>query len=319
MTTTRFHVSHLLSGAAPRRTLGTALVAALALVFVPAVLAQESDEARESDEKERSVRVMVLGDGKVEILEDTENARVLTEGLVASAASAQDRAQREMVGHGDQEDLPPDERGAASAGRVRPTLAVLWGGAYLGVELVNLNEPLRAHFGVPEGSGVLVSNVVDGSPAARAGVQVGDILTRFNGKDVKSSRRLVSMVRRAESGDQADLEIWRDGRVETLGATLDERPRPVLRSDSFSFSFRGREDLDGDGEIDVFVAPEDLHEKIQEYFNGDEWKERHEHVQRFLHERRPDMKVLEDRLEALKKRLAELEQRLEDRHLDNEN
>ena len=301
MTTTRFHVSHLLSGADSRRTLPAALAAALALVFGPAVLAQQSDEARESDEKERSVRVMVLGDGKVEILEDTENARVLTEGLVASAASAQDRARREMVG------------------RVRPTLAFHWDGAYLGVELVNLNEPLRAHFGVPEGSGVLVSNVVEGSPAARAGVQVGDILTRFNGKDVKSSRRLVSMVRRAEAGDQADLEIWRDGQVETLGATLDERPRPVLRSDSFSFSFRGREDLDGDGEIDVFVAPEDLHEKIQEYFSGDEWKERHEHVQRFLHERRPDMKALEDRLEALKKRLAELEQRLEDRRLDNEN
>ena len=68
----------------------------------------------------------------------------------------------------------------------------LFGGAYLGVELVNLNEPLRAHFGVPEGSGVLVSNVVENSPAARAGLQVGDILTRFDGEDVASSRRLTS-------------------------------------------------------------------------------------------------------------------------------
>ena len=41
------------------------------------------------------------------------------------------------------------------------------------------------------------------------------------------------------------------------------------------------------------------------------WKERHEHVQRFLHERRPDMQALEQRLESLKKRLAELEERLE--------
>ena len=286
MTTTRFFVPRLPSGTARRPTLATLLAAALALGFGPAAFAQEPEE------EERSVRVMVLGDGQVEVLEDAENARVLAVKLAASAQEAQETA-REM------------------AHRVRPTVALHWGGAYLGVELVNLNEPLRAHFGVPEGSGVLVSNVVEESPAARAGVLVGDIVTRFNGEDVTSSRRLTSVVRRAEAGDPADLEVWRDGEVQTLSTTLDERPRPDLSAGSFSFAFRGREDLDGDGEVDVFVAPEDMHEKIQEYFNGDEWKERHEHVQRFLHERRPDMKALEERLESLKERLAKLEQRLE--------
>ena len=283
MTTTHFVVHRLLSGTSSPRTLVTVLVAALALSFGPAAFAQESED------EERTVRVMVLGDGQVEVLEDAEEARVWA---VKLAASAQEKA-REMTN------------------RVRPTLALHWGGAYLGVELVNLNEPLRAHFGVPEGSGVLVSNVVDDSPAARAAVQVGDIVTRFDGEDVTSSRKLTTMVRRAEAGDPADLEIWRDGKVETVSTTLDERPRPDLKAGSYSFSFRGKEDLDGDGEIDVFVAPEDVHTKIQEYFNGDEWKERHEHVQRFLHERRPDMQALEDRLEALKKRLAELEGRLD--------
>ncbi len=284
MTTTHLFVHRLLSGTSSPYTLATVLVAALALGFGPAAPAQESEE------EERTVRVMVLGDGQVEVLEDADEARVLVEKI---AVSAPEKA-REM------------------ADRLRSTLAVHWGGAYLGVELVNLNEPLRAHFGVPEGSGVLVSNVVDDSPAARAGVQVGDIITRFDGNDVTSSRKLTTMVRKAEAGDPADLELWRDGKVETVSTTLDERPRPDLRAGSYSFSFRGKEDLDGDGEIDVFVAPEDVHTKIQEYFNGDEWKERHEHVQRFLHERRPDMKALEERLEALKKRLAELEGRLEE-------
>ena len=283
MTTNRFFVPRLRPSTTPTRTLATVLVAALALGFGPAAFAQESEE------EERTVRVMVLGDGQVEVLEDADEARVLVEKI---AVSAQEKA-REM------------------ANRVRPTLALHWGGAYLGVELVNLNEPLRAHFGVPEGSGVLVSNVVDDSPAARAGVQVGDIITRFDGEDVTSSRKLTTLVRRAEAGDPAGLEIWRDGKVETVSTTLDERPRPDLKAGSYSFSFRGKEDLDGDGEIDVFVAPEDVHTKIQEYFNGDEWKERHEHVQRFLHERRPDMQALEQRLESLKKRLAELEERLE--------
>ena len=281
MTTNRFFVPRLRPSKTPTHTLATVLVAALALGFSPATFAQESED------EERTVRVMVLGDGQVEVLEERHlgpppgSARSddLTTRLFEIAVSAQ-------------------------------------GGAYLGVELVNLNEPLRAHFGVPEGSGVLVSNVVDDSPAARAGVHVGDILTRFDGEDVASSRRLTSMVRRSEAGDPADLEIWRDGKVETLSTTLDERPRPDLKPGSFFF-LRGREDLDGDGELDAFVGPEKVHEKIQEYFNGDEWKERHEHVQRFLHERRPDMKALEERLEALKTRLAELEGRLEERTEEN--
>ncbi len=282
MTTSRF----IAPGFPSRLTLVTTLAAILAAGSGVAAFAQEPEE------KERSVRVMVLGDGQVEVLEDAEEARVLA---VKLAASAQEKAvAREF------------------ADRVRPTLALHWGGAYLGVELVNLNEPLRAHFGVPEGSGVLVSNVMDGSPAARAGIQVGDILTRFDGEDVASSRKLTTMVRKAEAGDPADIEIWRDGKVETVSTTLDERPRPDLRANYFSF-LRGSEDLDGDGEIEVFVSPENVHEKIQEYFDGDEWRERHEHMQRFLHERRPDMKALEDRLESLKERLAELEGRLEER------
>lgn len=289
----RFRLPAFPSGAKSLRSLSTVLIAALSLAFGPAAFAQESEE------EERSVRVFVLGDGQVEVLDDSDEARVLARKL---AVSAQERA-REAVD------------------RVRPSLALHWGGAYLGVELVNLNEPLRAHFGVPEGSGVLVSNVVDESPASRAGIQVGDIVTRFDGEDVTSSRKLTAMVRKAEAGDPADLEVWRDGKVETVSTTLDERPRPDVRARSFYFT-RGREDLDGDGEVDVFIGPdnlEGLQEKIQEYFDGDEWKERHERMQRFLHERRPDMKALEERLESLKQRLAELESRLEERELDEEN
>ena len=70
MTTTRFFLPRLPSGIAHRPTLVTLLAAALALGFGPATFAQEAEE------EERSVRVMVLGDGQVEVLEDAENARV---------------------------------------------------------------------------------------------------------------------------------------------------------------------------------------------------------------------------------------------------
>ena len=279
MTTSSFLASRLLS----RLTLVTSLAAVAATGASAAAFAQEPEEQK------RVVRVMVLGDGQVEVVEDDHNARTPVVQF------------RELVD------------------RARPTLALHWSGAYLGVELVNLNEPLRAHFGVPEGSGVLVSNVVDDSPAARAGVQVGDIITRFDGDDVTSSRKLTTMVRKAEAGDPADLEIWRDGKVETVSTTLDERPRPDLQANYFSF-LRGSEDLDGDGDVDLLIGPDNLdglQEKIQEYFDGDEWKERHERMQRLLHERRPDMQALEERLATLKEQLEALERRLEERAEEN--
>ena len=267
------------------------LAAAAVLVLSPAAAAQDTEE-----QKRAKARVLFLGPDEIGELQDTEDGQALwLEVKEAAAREGNNRLVDAVTLH----------------------LALLRG-PYLGVELVDLNEPLRAHFGVPGGSGVLVSNVIEDSPAARAGLQAGDILTRFDGTDVPNSRRLGSLVRRGEAGDPAYLEIWRDGKVETLNTTLDERPQPQVQPGS-RFFFRGREDLDGDGELDVFVGPEKVHEKIQEYFNGDEWKERHEHVQRFLDERRPDMQALEERLEAVKKRLEEVESRLEDRSSGEDN
>lgn len=277
-----------------------ALATAMALSLSPAATAQDSEKG---EKKKVSARVLVLGADGAILQEDIEG----TEGVdlfLKTREAAQEEGHHALV-----------DALTLHIKRLR--------GPYLGIELVNLNEPLRAHFGVPEGSGVLVSSVIEDSPAARAGVQVGDILTRFGGQDVASSQRLGSMVRDGEAGDPADIEIWRDGKVEMLSTTLDERPRPAIQPVSrTSFFLRGREDLDGDGEVDVLVGPEnlkDLPEKIQEYFNGNEWKERHEGMQRFLHERQPEVKAMEERFEAVKKRLAELESRLEEmRRTDND-
>jgi membrane-associated protease RseP (regulator of RpoE activity) len=96
------------------------------------------------------------------------------------------------------------------------------GGGFLGVGLTPLTPELRIHFGVPEDAGVLVSKVVEESPALAAGVEVGDILTGVDGETVGSAMALTHAVRSRDAGETVTLQVWRDGQPLELSATLDE-------------------------------------------------------------------------------------------------
>jgi hypothetical protein len=99
------------------------------------------------------------------------------------------------------------------------------GGGFIGVALTELTPELRTHFGVAEDEGVMISKVLDNSPALRAGLEVGDIITAVDGERVGSSSALGSRVRHKEDGDVALLEVWRDGSVQNISATVEERER----------------------------------------------------------------------------------------------
>ena len=104
------------------------------------------------------------------------------------------------------------------------------GGGFLGVQLSDLTPELRTHFGVPEDVGVMVGKVVDGSPALRAGLEVGDVVTAVDGEPVASSSALARAVGGREDGETVVLEVWRDGKMEKISATLEERERRVEMS-----------------------------------------------------------------------------------------
>ena len=93
---------------------------------------------------------------------------------------------------------------------------------FLGVELRELTPELQAHFGAPEGSGVLVAAVSDDSPAAAAGIQVGDVVTAVDSLAVDSARDLSREIRH-RPGETVAIEIYRDGRPRQIQATLGER------------------------------------------------------------------------------------------------
>jgi serine protease Do len=93
----------------------------------------------------------------------------------------------------------------------------------LGITAAPLTEQLAAYFKVKEG--VLVSSVAPGSPAEKAGLRAGDVITSVNGRSVDSLRELNDELRDAKPGADVELGITHDGKATTLKATMPEIER----------------------------------------------------------------------------------------------
>ena len=92
----------------------------------------------------------------------------------------------------------------------------------LGVELERLSDQLAAYFGATSG-GVLVGAVTPESPAAKAGVKAGDVITRVNGTAVKDSRDVIAALRDVTDDGVVTLDIVRDKKATSLKATIEPR------------------------------------------------------------------------------------------------
>ncbi len=90
----------------------------------------------------------------------------------------------------------------------------------LGVSIQEVNQSLADSFGLKKPAGALVGSVSPDSPAARAGVQAGDIILRFDGKEIASSNQLPPMVADVTPGTRVPLEIWRKGATRSLDITV---------------------------------------------------------------------------------------------------
>jgi serine protease Do len=77
-------------------------------------------------------------------------------------------------------------------------------------------------FGLPSASGAVVSTVTEGGPAAKGGMQPGDVIVEFNGKPVTDSDQLVSLVVHTKPGTTVPIIVYRDKQKKTLNITVDE-------------------------------------------------------------------------------------------------
>lgn len=92
--------------------------------------------------------------------------------------------------------------------------------AQLGVNLSNVNASIAKRYGFSADEGAYVSNVVEGSGAAAAGIEKGDIITAFDGKAVTSASDLMMDVRTKAPGDTVTITVNRDGEVKDFQVTL---------------------------------------------------------------------------------------------------
>ena len=181
--------------------------------------------------------------------------------------------------------------GAGAGSASAQDRAVPW----LGVMTQSLDRGLRDGMDY-EGEGVLISEVVDDSPAERAGLEKGDIIVSVSGRGVESPGELTSAIRRSRVGQSVSLVVFRDGRRRTISARLGERPDDIDRpSDEAMRDLRDLprklEKLDrdkssmrwmtGDGETFTFpgmgrgrlgVRVEDLNSDLGSYFDRAEGK-----------------------------------------------
>jgi serine protease Do len=102
-----------------------------------------------------------------------------------------------------------------------------WG--WLGVSIQNITPSIAKGLGLnsENPTGALVASVSEDSPAAKAGLKPGDVITAANGHQIKDPHDLPRLVAAAPIGSKVALEILRDGKKSTLEATIGEMPKSI--------------------------------------------------------------------------------------------
>jgi Do/DeqQ family serine protease len=95
--------------------------------------------------------------------------------------------------------------------------------AWLGVYLQQVTPESARYFGLQKESGALIASVVNGSPAARAGLKQGDVVVRYNDSDVSTPANLIDMVSGTAIGSQVEIQYIRGGETRSAVAVIEAK------------------------------------------------------------------------------------------------
>ena len=147
---------------------------------------------------------------------DVVAPRIAAEKL-ALAAEAMSRVQQEL------QDFRPVVQDAPGQDSVEIITSDA-GRGWLGIHMEEVTEQKAKDLKLPADRGVLVSSVSEGSPAAKAGIKPGDVITEFDGQRVEGTAALTRMVREVPAGRTVSLTFWRNGSAQSTSVEIGSRP-----------------------------------------------------------------------------------------------
>lgn len=126
----------------------------------------------------------------------------------------------------------PNTKPADKPGDDADTQVFTWssGRGRLGFAAIQISPELRMHLGAPSDRGVLVDSVRTDSPAAKAGLQVGDIVLSVDGASAQSAMSILDALGDRKKGDKVAIDVQRGSSRVSLSATLDDDPGMDMRA-----------------------------------------------------------------------------------------
>ncbi|PQA87257.1 Do family serine endopeptidase [Hyphococcus luteus] len=94
---------------------------------------------------------------------------------------------------------------------------------WLGIQLQEVTTEIAAAIGLKEPGGVLVADVIDGTPAQKAGLEDGDVILGLDGEDVETANELSRRVASFSPGEKVELRVQRDGKIRNMTVKLGQR------------------------------------------------------------------------------------------------
>ncbi len=156
--------------------------------------------------------------------------------------------------------------------------------SYLGVDLQELNPDLAAYFQTAPDAGVLVTRVEKDSPAEKAGLKAGDVITSFNGKKTTTPDQLRDGLRELEEGASAKLTVLRHGKEQQIMAQPERRTLPNIE------------------ELPEIPHLRELEEMPEIHFDMEEMKQQLEDMKEEMEKNlKPEMEKIKKELEKMKK------------------
>jgi Do/DeqQ family serine protease len=125
----------------------------------------------------------------------------------------------------------------------------------LGVNIVTLTPDVAQNLGIEDAQGALVSQVVEGSAAEKAGIRAGDVITSVNNKPVKTGSDLRNAIGLLRVGDKVEISLLREGNPRRVTATVGTQESGTARSaETLHRGLEGAEFADAEGGAGVRIT-----------------------------------------------------------------